>query len=114
MKPINYFLVMSNGFLLSEYFITRLKSHRGKFAKKQKFFNMERKMVEFIKRQREIETCKYNISFLSIPIFLMKVLYMREAYVEICEYTDMLKCFASFLVVTLGGTSIGIVWGYRI
>ena len=41
---------------------------------------------------------------------------MFEAYVEMGEenivVTDILKGFASFLVVALGGTFIGIVWGY--
>ncbi len=41
---------------------------------------------------------------------------MFEAYVEMGEenvgVTDILKGFASFLVVALGGTFIGIIWGY--
>jgi len=41
---------------------------------------------------------------------------MFESYVQIGEdnivYTDVLKGFASFLVVALGGTVIGIVWGF--
>jgi len=45
------------------------------------------------------------------------VLYhMFEAYVEIGEEnigtSDLLKGFASFLVVALGGTVVGIIWGY--
>ena len=41
---------------------------------------------------------------------------MFEAYVEIGEenivMTDIMKGFASFLVVALGGTVIGVIWGY--
>ena len=41
---------------------------------------------------------------------------MFEAYVDIGEeniqVTDVLKGFASFLVVALGGTIVGIIWGY--
>ena len=45
------------------------------------------------------------------------VLYhMFEAYVDMgegnIEVTDIMKGFASFLVVALGGTFIGIIWGY--
>ncbi len=45
------------------------------------------------------------------------VLYhMFEAYVDIgegnIEVTDIMKGVASFLVVALGGTFIGIIWGY--
>lgn len=41
---------------------------------------------------------------------------MFEAYVEITpdnlRYTDILKGFASFLVVAVGGTIIGVAWGF--
>ena len=41
---------------------------------------------------------------------------MFEAYVEMGEenvqVTDILKGFASFLVVAFGGVGIGIIWGY--
>ena len=41
---------------------------------------------------------------------------MFEAYVEIGEANiqtlDIVKGFASFLVVALGGTVVGIIWGY--
>lgn len=41
---------------------------------------------------------------------------MFEAYTEIGEdnitYREILKGFASFLVVALGGTIIGVIWGY--
>ena len=41
---------------------------------------------------------------------------MFEAYVDIgeenIEVTDIFKGFASFLVVALGGTFVGIIWGY--
>ena len=41
---------------------------------------------------------------------------MFEAYVDIgadkIEVEDVLKGFASFIVVALGGTVVGIIWGY--
>ena len=41
---------------------------------------------------------------------------MFEAYVEMGEenlqWTDIMKGFASFLVVAIGGTVIGILWGF--
>ena len=41
---------------------------------------------------------------------------MFEVYAEIGEdnltYADIMKGFASFFVVALGGTLIGIIWGY--
>ena len=48
---------------------------------------------------------------------MFQVLYhMFEAYVEIGEeqiqVSDIAKGFASFLVVALGGTVVGIIWGY--
>lgn len=48
---------------------------------------------------------------------LFQVLYhMFEAYVEMGEenvaVTDIMKGLASFLVVAIGGTVIGIVWGF--
>ena len=41
---------------------------------------------------------------------------MFESYVEIgtdnITHQDIFKGFASFLVVALGGTLVGIIWGY--
>lgn len=41
---------------------------------------------------------------------------MFESYAEIgtdnIVFTDIMKGFASFLLVALGGTVIGIIWGY--
>ena len=54
---------------------------------------------------------------LKFKFSLFQVLYhMFEAYVEIGEaniqVTDLAKGVASFLVVALGGTVVGIIWGY--
>ena len=48
---------------------------------------------------------------------VIQVLYnMFDAYVEMgqenIQYTDILSGFASFLVVALGGTLIGVIWGF--
>ncbi len=56
------------------------------------------------------------IKALFSPPFFQVLYHMFEAYVEMGEenvaVTDILKGFASFLVVALGGTVIGIIWGY--
>lgn len=51
------------------------------------------------------------------PNFLLQVLYhMFEAYTEMGPsnilYIDLAAGFASFFVVALGGTIIGILWGF--
>ena len=50
-------------------------------------------------------------------LFTLQVLYhMFEAYVDIgvdnIEVKDVLSGLASFIVVALGGTVVGIIWGY--
>lgn len=55
--------------------------------------------------------------FVHFLFLLFQVLYhMFEAYSEMgpsnIMYTDILKGFASFLVVAVGGTIIGVVWGF--
>jgi len=52
-----------------------------------------------------------------ICLWLLQVLYhMFESYTEMGPnnilYTDVLAGFASFFVVALGGTFIGILWGF--
>jgi len=52
-----------------------------------------------------------------ICLWLLQVLYhMFESYTEMGPdnilYTDILAGFASFFVVALGGTIIGILWGF--
>lgn len=40
------------------------------------------------------------------------ILYFREMGTSRLMYTDFLAGFASFLVVAVGGTCIGVVWGF--
>lgn len=64
-----------------------------------------------------VDNISHKIDRALICLWLLQVLYhMFESYTEMGPdnilYTDVLSGLASFVVVALGGTIIGVLWGF--